>query len=223
MHAPAVFVFTHDSIALGEDGPTHQPVEHLLSLRAIPNLAVIRPADAAETVEAWRAALLRRDGPTALILTRQDLPVLDRSRVAPPSELQKGGYILWESAPGKDPELILIATGSEVHVALAAGEELARDGVRVRVVALPSWDLFARQPVQYRERVLPSDVRARVAVEAGIRLGWEHYVGLDGEIVGLESFGASAPGPVLLQEFGITPDAVVQAAKRALAHPGPSP
>ncbi|GAB4312673.1 MAG: transketolase [Candidatus Bipolaricaulota bacterium] len=217
MHVPVVFAFTHDSIALGEDGPTHQPVEHLLSLRAIPNLTVIRPADAAETVEAWRAALLRRNGPTALVLTRQDLPVLDRSRLASPHGLHRGGYILWESAPGKDPELILLATGSEVHVALEAGEELARDGVRVRVVALPSWDLFDRQPRDYRDQILPPRVRARVAVEAGIRLGWEHYVGLDGEIVGLGSFGASAPGPVLLREFGITPPAVAAAGRRALA------
>lgn len=217
MHAPVVFVFTHDSIALGEDGPTHQPIEHLLALRAVPNLVVIRPADAAETAEAWRAALSRRDGPTALILTRHDLPVLDRSRLGSPAGLRRGGYVLWESAPGVEPGLILIATGSEVPVALAAGEELARDGVSVRVVALPSWEIFDQQPHGYRDQVLPPRVQARVAIEAGTRLGWEHYVGLDGEIVGLASFGASAPGPVLLDEFGITPDTVVQAAKRVLA------
>lgn len=216
MHVPVVFVFTHDSIALGEDGPTHQPVEHLVALRAIPNLTVIRPADAAETVEAWRAALRRRDGPTALILTRQDLPVLDRTRVASPDGLHRGGYILWESAPGNDPDLILIATGSEVHIALDAGEQLARDGLPVRVVALPSWELFDLQPRDYRDQVLPPQVRARVAVEAAHRIGWEHYVGLDGEIVGLSSFGASAPGPVLLREFGITAAAVVTAGQRAL-------
>ena len=218
MGSPVVFVFTHDSLAIGEDGPTHQPVEHLSALRAIPNLVVIRPADAGETVEAWRAALLDRDGPTALILTRQDLPLLDRSRLAAANGLRKGGYILWESAPERDPELILIATGSEVQVALAAGEELAQDGVSVRVVALPSWEVFDRQPVEYRERVLPPSVRARVAVEAGIRFGWEHYVGLEGEMIGLESFGASAPGPILLEEFGITPAAVAAAGRRALNH-----
>ncbi len=217
MHAPVVFVFTHDSIALGEDGPTHQPVEHLLALRAIPNLTVIRPADANGAAEAWRAALARQDGPTALVLTRQDLPVLDRSRVASPDGLRQGGYILWESAPGKDPELILIATGSEVHVALEAGKEMATNGVQVRVVAMPSWELFDRQPREYRDRVLPPAVRARVAVEAAIRLGWEHYVGLDGEIVGLSSFGASAPGAVLLKDLGIVPAAVAAAGWRVLA------
>jgi len=215
MHVPVVFVFTHDSIALGEDGPTHQPVEHLMNLRAVPNLVVIRPSDASETAEAWRVAL-SRDGPTALILTRQDVPVLDRARSAPATDLRRGGYVLWESHPAT-PDLVLIGTGAEVHVALAAGEELSADGYRVRVVALPSWELFDRQPREYREQVLPPAVKARVGVEAGIRLGWEHYVGLDGEIVGLSSFGASAPGPVLLSEFGITSSAVVAAARRVLA------
>jgi len=217
MHAPVVFVFTHDSIALGEDGPTHQPVEHLMILRAVPNLVVIRPSDASETVEAWRTALSRQDGPTALIFTRQDLPVLDRSRFGPPEGLRRGGYVLWESVPGENPELVLIATGSEVSVALAAAEELATDGVRVRVVAMPTWELFDRQPQAYREAVLPQQVRARVGVEAGVRLGWERYVGLDGEVVGMSSFGASAPGLVLLHEFGITPAAVVAAARQVLA------
>jgi len=215
MHVPVVFVFTHDSIALGEDGPTHQPVEHLMNLRAVPNLVVIRPSDASETAEAWRVAL-SRDGPTALILTRQDVPVLDRARSAPATDLRRGGYVLWESHPAT-PDLVLIGTGAEVHVALAAGEELSADGYRVRVVALPSWELFDRQPREYREQVLPPAVKARVGVEAGIRLGWEHYVGLDGEIVGLSSFGASAPGPVLLSEFGITSSAVVAAGRRVLA------
>lgn len=216
MHAPAVFVFTHDSIGLGEDGPTHQPIEQLMNLRSVPNLVVIRPADATETVEAWKAALRRADGPTALILTRQDLPVLDRARYAPADGLHRGGYVLWESGP-EVPDLILIATGSEVHLALAAGEELAADGVRVRVVALPSWELFDRQPQGYRDAVLPPGVRARVAVEAGMKLGWEHYVGLDGEVVGLSRFGASAPGPVLMEKFGITVHAVVAAARRVLS------
>ncbi|MFH1609137.1 MAG: transketolase [Candidatus Bipolaricaulota bacterium] len=215
MHAPVVFAFTHDSIAIGEDGPTHQPVEQLMNLRAVPNLVVIRPSDADETAEAWRVALSRA-GPTALILTRQDVPVLDRARYAPATDLHHGGYVLWKSHPGT-PELILIATGSEVHVALAAGEVLGTEGIKTQVVAIPSWELFDREPAEYRDTVLPPQVRARVGVEAGIRLGWEHYVGLDGEIVGLASFGASAPGQLLLDRFGITPDAVVQAAKRVVA------
>jgi len=213
--ARVIYIFTHDSIGLGEDGPTHQPIEHLMNLRAVPNLTVIRPADAAETAEAWRTALLRRDGPTALILTRQGLPVLDRTECAPAEALERGGYILWESSEGV-PDVILIGTGSETHLALAAGKHLAAEGVKVRMVALPSWELFDRQPIKYRETVLPPEVKVRVAVEAGVRLGWEHYVGLDGEIVGMDSFGASAPGKVLYEKFGITVEHVVQAAKGLL-------
>jgi transketolase len=207
-----VYIFTHDSIGLGEDGPTHQPIEQLMSLRAVPNLTVIRPADAAETVEAWRMALLQADGPTALVFTRQGLPVLDRTECAPAESLQRGGYILWESAQGA-PEVILIGTGSETHIALEAGKQLAAEGVGVRVVAIPSWELFDQQPAQYRETVLPAEVTARVAVEAGITVGWEHYVGLEGAIVGMRSFGASAPAQVLYEKFGITVEAVVKAAK----------
>jgi transketolase len=212
--ARVIYLFTHDSIGVGEDGPTHQPIEHLMNLRAIPNLTVIRPADAAEAAEAWRMALLRHDGPTALILTRQSLPVLDRE-YAPAEALQRGGYILWESAEGI-PDVILIGTGSETHLALAAGKQLATEGIRARVVALPSWEIFDRQPIKYRETVLPPKVKIRVAVEAGIRLGWEHYVGLEGEIVGMESFGASAPGKVLYEKFGLTVEGVVQTAKGLL-------
>jgi transketolase len=207
-----VYIFTHDSIGLGEDGPTHQPIEQLMSLRAVPNLTVIRPADAAETVEAWRMALLKTDGPTALVFTRQGVPVLDRTEYAPAENLKRGGYILWESA-NVAPEVILIGTGSETHIALEAGKQLAAQGVGVRVVALPSWELFDQQPAQYRETVLPPNVTARVAVEAGITLGWEHYVGLEGAIVGMRSFGASAPAQVLYEKFGITVEAVVQTAK----------
>jgi len=213
--ARVIYLFTHDSIGLGEDGPTHQPVEHLMNLRAVPNLTVIRPADAAETAEAWRMALMRHDGPTALILTRQGLPILDRKECAPAEALQRGGYILWESTEGI-PEVILIGTGSETHLALAAGKQLAAEGIRARVVALPSWEFFDRQPIKYRETVLPPRVKVRVAVEAGIRLGWEHYVGLEGETVGMEGFGASAPGKVLYEKFGFTVEGVVQTAKGLL-------
>jgi transketolase len=210
-----IYVFTHDSIGVGEDGPTHQPVEQLMSLRAIPHLTVIRPADANETVEAWRAAVVNRSGPTALIFTRQNLPVFDRTVVNPAAGLRKGGYILWESGAGV-PETILIGTGSEVEIALDAGRRLASEGIRVRVVSLPSWELFDREPQEYRDRVLPPAVRARVAVEAGVRLGWEHYVGLEGEIVGIDRFGASAPYKTIYEQFGITADAVAAAAWRLL-------
>jgi len=211
----AIYIFTHDSIGLGEDGPTHQPVEHIMNLRAVPNLTVIRPADAAETMEAWRAALLRNNGPTALIFTRQGVPVLDRTGCQGAQALQKGGYMLWESA--KDmPQVILIGTGSETYIALEAGKKLAADGIGVRVVSLPSWELFDSQPQKYRDSVLPPEVKARVAVEAGIKLGWEHYVGLEGTVIGLDSFGASAPASVLYEKFGITIDHVAQAAKELI-------
>ena len=213
--ARVIYIFTHDSIGLGEDGPTHQPIEHLMNLRAIPNLTVIRPADAAETVEAWRMALLNSDGPTAIILTRQGVPVLDRKECATAEGLQRGGYILWHS--GRDvPEVILIGTGSETHIALEAGKRLATEGIDVRVVSLPSWELFDGQPADYRETVLPGPAKARVAVEAGIKLGWEHYIGLEGMVVGMESFGASAPASVLYEKFGISSDCVAQAAKELL-------
>lgn len=215
MGIQVIYVFTHDSIGLGEDGPTHQPVEHLMNLRGVPNLTVIRPADATETVEAWRAALLRRDGPTALVFTRQKVPLLDRSVYASAEGLQRGGYVLWQSADDT-PDVILIGTGSEVHVGLDAGQELAAGGLKVRVVSMPSWELFDRQPADYRESVLPLAVRARVAVEAGMKLGWEHYVGLDGAVVGMQSFGASAPLGVLYQQFGITAENVAARAKALL-------
>ncbi len=214
MRLRVIYVFTHDSIGVGEDGPTHQPIEQLMSLRAIPHLTVIRPADANETVEAWRTALMNTSGPTALIFTRQNLPVLDRSVIQPAAGLRKGGYILWESAG--DPETVLIGTGSEVEIALAAGRGLAAEGIRVRVVSLPSWELFDGEPQEYRDRVLPPAVKARVAVEAGCRLGWEHYVGLEGEAVGIDRFGASAPYKVIYEKFGITAEAVAAAARRLL-------
>jgi transketolase len=207
-----VFVFTHDSIGLGEDGPTHQPIEHIMNLRAVPNLTVIRPADANEAVESWKAALLNQAGPTALIFTRQNLPVLSRSELSPASGLQRGGYTLWDSSPAK-PDILLLGTGSEVFIALEAGRNLASEGRRVRVISLPSWDIFDRQPAEYRDQVLPPDVRVRIAVEAGIKLGWEHYVGLAGAVVGMDGFGASAPAKVLYEKFGITAAHVVNAAK----------
>jgi transketolase len=208
----AIFVFTHDSIGLGEDGPTHQPVEQVMNLRGVPNMTVIRPADANETAEAWKAAIRNTHGPTALIFTRQGLPILDRAVYPSAANLHRGAYVLWESGAGQ-PDVILIGTGSEVHIALEASKKLAAENVKVRVVTMPSWELFDRQPEAYRESVFPSGVRARVAVEAGIKLGWERYVGLDGAIVGMESFGASAPGPVLYEKFGITADKVVEQAK----------
>jgi transketolase len=213
--ARVIYIFTHDSIGLGEDGPTHQPVEQLMNLRMIPNLTVIRPADAKETVEAWRAALKNVDGPTAIIFTRQSVPALDRNECEQAVGLQQGGYTLWQS--GQDvPDVILIGTGSETQLALEAGKKLATEGINVKVVSLPSWELFDKQPAEYRETVLPSSVKVRVAVEAGITLGWEHYVGLGSTVVGMESFGASAPASVLYEKFGITADHVAQAARRLL-------
>ncbi|MBN1178597.1 MAG: transketolase [Anaerolineae bacterium] len=211
-HLPVVYVWTHDAVWIGEDGPTHQPVEHLAALRAIPNLTVIRPCDANETAAAWQVALERRDGPTALILTRQSLPVLDREVVAGAEGLASGAYVL-RDAPGGTPELILIASGSEVHTALAAQEHLAEQGIQARVVSMPSWELFEAQPRSYIESVLPSQVTARVAVEAGVAQGWARYVGPAGDVVSIDRFGASAPYKVLVEQFGFTVADVVQRAR----------
>ena len=213
MKLPVIYVFSHDSLWIGEDGPTHQPVEQLASLRAIPNLTVIRPADANETVVAWRVALEQRSGPVALILSRQSLPILDRSSLAPAEELVRGAYVLAE-AEGGQPDIILIATGSEVHLALAARERLAERGVRARVVNMPSWELFDRQPESYRQAVLPPHVTARLAIEAGVSQGWHRYVGPAGDVMSIERFGASAPYKVLQEKFGFTAENV---AKQALA------
>jgi transketolase len=218
-HFPAVYVYTHDSIGLGEDGPTHQPIEHLASMRAMPNLVTIRPSDANETVLAWRAALERRTGPTALILTRQNLPVLDRAVFGPAEGLLKGGYVLRDT-PGGTPQLILIATGSEVEIALAAADTLAAEGVAVRVVALPSWELFAQQGTAYLEQVLPAAVTARVSIEAASTFGWERWVGSAGAAIGIDHFGASAPAKVLYKEFGITAENLVATARKVLAAAG---
>ena len=212
---PVTYVFTHDSIFLGEDGPTHQPIEHLASLRAMPNLIVIRPADAAETVEAWRVALTHREGPVALALTRQDVPILDRERLAPAKELARGAYVLREAESGT-PDLILLGSGSEVHLLVGAADKLAGEGAQVRVVSFPSWELFEAQPEKYRREVLPEQVTARLAVEAASRFGWERYVGPHGRIHGIDRYGASAPAKVLASEFGFTVERVTELARQTL-------
>ncbi len=213
-----VYVFTHDSVGLGEDGPTHQPIEHYMALRAIPNLTLIRPADAAETSEAWVAALRRQDGPVALLLTRQKLPVLDRDDLAPASELHRGAYALADS--DGQPDVILIASGSEVYLALDARDALAEEGIAARVVSMPSWELFEAQSDEYRDSVLPSSVPARLAIEPGVKLGWERYVGPRGDVIGLERFGASAPYEVVFENLGFTAGHVVEKAKTLLAATG---
>lgn len=225
MEIPTVHVFTHDSIGLGEDGPTHQPIEQLASLRAIPQLNVIRPCDANETAEAWRMALARTDGPTALALSRQNLPVIDRQKYGSAAGLQSGGYVLADAGGAAEdgtggsaaPEVILLATGSEVSLTLAAHEQLVADGVASRVVSMPSWWAFERQGGDYRDSVLPPSVTARVAVEQASPLGWERWVGLDGEILAMRSFGASAPYKDVQAHFGFTVENVVTAARRRLS------
>ncbi len=213
----AIYVFTHDSIGLGEDGPTHQPIEHLAALRAIPNLFVIRPADPAEVSEAWRLAILRRHAPTAFALTRQKVALIDRTRYRSAEGLRRGGYILAEAEPsGSAPLLVLIATGSEVGLALGAREKLQADGVPTRVVSLPCWELFDEQSEDYRNEVLPPAATARLGIEAGVRQGWDRYVGSRGGVVCLDRFGASAPGDVVMRELGFNVENVVQQAKALL-------
>ncbi len=212
MGQQVIYVFTHDSIGVGEDGPTHQPIEQLMALREIPGLVVSRPADATETVEVWRAAMSRRDGPTVMAFTRQNLPVLDRSVLSPASGVLKGGYILWES--GDSPQVVIMATGSEVHIALEAGQSLESEGIAARVVSMPSWEVFDDQPKEYRDSVLPPTLRARVSVEAGTTKGWERYVGLDGVSVGMSGYGASAPAAVLYENFDITAKRVADEARK---------
>jgi transketolase len=211
MELPVIYIFTHDSIGVGEDGPTHQPVEQLPSLRAIPGLTVIRPCDANEVAEAWRVVIEKKYDPVALVLTRQALPTLDRSKFAPASGLRRGGYVLSDAANGK-PEVLLIATGSEVPLCVEAQTALKQVGVESRVVSMPSWELFEHQDEAYREEVLPSNIEARVSVEKASRFGWERYVGLKGERIGMRTFGASAPLKELQKKFGFTVDAVVSAA-----------
>jgi transketolase len=215
MELPVIHIFSHDSIGLGEDGPTHQPVEHLASLRAIPGLNVIRPCDANEVAEAWRVTMEQHHQPVALVLTRQDVPVLDRSRYASAEGLRRGGYVLADPTDG-EPELVLIATGSEVALAVAAHEELTAEGVRTRVVSLPSWYLFDQQPRSYRDEVLPPAIAARISIEEASTLGWDRYVGPGGAMIGMHTFGSSAPLKDVHTEFGFTPERVVATAKEVL-------
>jgi transketolase len=213
MHLPVLYAFTHDSIGVGEDGPTHQPIEQLMSLRALPGLIVIRPCDANEVAEAYRVALTEKHAPVVLSLTRQGVPTLDRTKFAPAAGLAKGGYSL--NAEPK-PDLLLIGTGSEVHLCVEAAEKLAAEGVRARIVSLPSWELFDRQPREYRDSVLPPGVTARVCVEMGAAFGWERFAGPGGAVIGMHTFGASAPIKDLVKHFGFTVDAVVAAARKQI-------
>ena len=215
MKLPVIYVFTHDSIAVGEDGPTHQPVEHVASLRIIPGLTVIRPADAAETVAAWKTAMENTSGPTALILSRQNLAILDRTRYAAAQNLAKGAYVLSDGA--KPSKLIILASGAEVHEALAAAKTLEEKGIAVRVVNMACWELFEAMPPEYRKEVLPPSGAARIAVEAGVSMGWERYVGPEGVVIGIDRFGASAPGSTMLKKFGFTPENIVQKAMQILS------
>ncbi len=214
MKQGVIYVFTHDSIGVGEDGPTHQPVEQLAGLRTVPGLVTIRPADAAETAEAWRIAVNSRNKPTALIFTRQKLPILDRNKVASAGGVKYGGYILWQSS--ELPDIILIATGSEVHIALEAGRLLHGRGIAVRIVSLPSWELFEAQSKEYREEVLPANIKARISIEAGVTFGWERYIGSEGVAIGIDSFGASAPYNILYQQFGLTAERIVSESLKML-------
>jgi transketolase len=214
-HFPSIWVFTHDSIGLGEDGPTHQPVEQLAALRAIPNLIVIRPADANESIEAWKVAISNRNSPTALLFSRQACPVIDQSKYAKAENLQKGAYILAEFGKGI-PQLILIASGSEVNLILQAAINLEAAGIRTRVVSFPSWELFEKQPAEYRELVLPSDIKLRLAVEAGIEQGWHKWVGDEGQTICMRGYGASAPYKTLFEEFGFTVDNVISVSRKMM-------
>ncbi len=215
MGAHVIYVFTHDSIGLGEDGPTHQPVEHLTSLRAIPNLTVIRPGDANEAVEAWRVAMKHTKGPVLMALSRQKLPTLDRTAMAPASGLARGAYVLAET-PGRTPDLILIATGSELHLAVGAKAELDKRGKAVRVVSMPSFELFEAQDSSYRDAVLPPAIDRRLAIEAGSPLSWHRWVGPSGDIIGMTTFGASGPSEDVLRHFGFTVENVVARALKLL-------
>jgi len=215
MGLKVIYIFTHDSIGLGEDGPTHQPIEQLAALRAIPNLTVLRPCDANETAEAWRFALLQKEGPVALALTRQGLPILDRKTYASADGLHQGGYVL-SNGGNKRPDIILMASGSEVHIAIEAGDKLSAKGVSVRVVSMPSWELFDKQTEAYRDQVLPPEIKARIAIEAGATQGWHRYLGNRAAVIGIDHFGASAPYKILYEKFGMTSDRVVDKALQLL-------
>jgi transketolase len=212
MEIPTIWIYTHDSIGLGEDGPTHQPIEQLASLRAVPGLTSIRPADANEVLEAWKVIMKLHHEPAALILTRQALPTLDRTKYASAEGVARGAYVLADADDGK-PQVILLATGSEVSICVDAYEKLKQEGIRVRVVSMPSWDIFEHQDQAYREQVLPPVVTARIAVEQASTFGWSQYVGPQGRVIGMHTFGASAPLKDVQKKFGFTPDAVIQAAR----------
>jgi transketolase len=214
--APVTYVFTHDSIGLGEDGPTHQPVEHVTALRTIPNLTVIRPGDANETVEAWRIATTRMKGPVALILSRQKMPNIDQEKYAPAAgNVQKGAYIVSEAEGGK-PDVILLGTGTELHLAMEAQEELKKENINARVVSMPSWELFEKQDQAYRDEVLPPAIHQRVSVEAGITMGWWKWVTAEGGVIGIDRFGESGPGEEVMKMFGFTVENVCKKAKEIL-------
>jgi transketolase len=215
MEIPIIYVFTHDSIGVGEDGPTHQPIEQLITLRAVPGLMTLRPADANEVVEAWKVIMQLRKEPVALILTRQALPTFDRTKYRSAAGVARGAYILADAEGGK-PQVILMATGSEVYLCIDAYEKLKAQGIQARVVSMPSWDLFEHQDQSYRNEVLPPDVTARVAIEMASTFGWAHYAGAKGRIIGMHTFGASAPLKDLQKKFGFTSDAVLQAARELL-------
>jgi transketolase len=217
MEIPSIFIYTHDSIGLGEDGPTHQPVEQLPSLRAVPGLIVLRPADANEVVEAWKVIMQLKHEPVALVLSRQALPTLDRSKYASASGVAKGAYILADAANGS-PEVILMATGSEVSLCVGVYETLKAEGIQARVVSMPSWEIFEKQDVSYRHRVFPPAVKARVSVEQSATFGWSQYVGSTGKTIGMHTFGSSAPLKDLLKKFGFAPDKIVEAAKESIAN-----
>jgi transketolase len=217
MELPVIYIFTHDSIGVGEDGPTHQPIEQLVSLRAIPGMIVIRPGDANEVAEAWRHIMTLKEQPACLALSRQPMPTLDRGKYAPASGVKHGAYILAD-AEGGDPEVILMATGTELNLAVGAYETLKSEGIRARVVSFPSWELFESQPAEYRHSVLPPHVTARVSIEQGSTIGWDRYIGSSGAAIGMHSFGASAPLPALLKKFGFTPEAVVEVARKQAGH-----
>jgi len=218
MELPAIFVFTHDAVGDGEDGPTHQPVEHLTSLRAMPGLVTLRPGDANEVVEAYRYVMQLRHQPAVLVLSRQPLPTLDRRRYAPAAGVARGAYVLADP-PAGSPEVILIASGSELSLAVQAHDRLLAEGIRSRVVSMPSWEIFDHQTPEYRDSVLPPAVKARVAVEQASTLGWERYVGSGGRVIGMTTFGASAPLKALQKKFGFEPDRVVASARELLGRP----
>src|SRR5690606_5812716 len=213
MGLPVTYVFTHDSVAVGEDGPTHEPVEHLASLRAMPNLSVVRPADANETKAAWRLALTAKTTPTLLVLSRQDLPILENSAELAEAGVEKGAYVI---SPAENPQALLLATGSEVSLAVAAKNQLAEEGIAVSVVSMPSWDRFEKQDKEYKQSVIPKTVKKRLAIEVGTSFGWDRYTGDEGDILAIDRFGASAPGDRIMEEFGFTADNVADKVKNLI-------